>query len=71
MAEDLTPQTTVVAYRIPDLARVLNCTQHAARRMIERRIIPSRRLGRRVIVLHEDLLGYLKSLPLVGQELEA
>jgi hypothetical protein len=56
------PQTPL-AYRISGLARVLDCSPHAARRMVERGLIPSRRLGRRVIVLADELEAYLKSLP--------
>lgn len=58
-----------LAYRIPDVARLLGCTEAAARRLIERRLIPSRRLGRRVIVLPDELRAYLKSLHRPGQEL--
>ena len=55
-------QTEQLVYRVPDVARLLGCTEAAARRMIERGEIPSRRLGRRVVVLPEDLEDHLKSL---------
>ncbi len=55
-------QTEQLVYRVPDVARLLGCTEAAARRMIERGEIPSRRLGRRVVVLPEDLEARLKSL---------
>ncbi len=55
-------QTEQLVYRVPDVARLLGCTEAAARRMIERGEIPSRRLGRRVVVLPEDLEAHLKSL---------
>ena len=55
-------QTKQLAYRVPDVARLLGCSEAAARRMIERGEIPSRRLGRRVVVLPEELEAYLRSL---------
>lgn len=54
--------TGQLVYRIPDLARLLGCSELAARRMVERGLIPSRRLGRRVIVLSEELEAHLRSL---------
>jgi hypothetical protein len=38
--------------------------------MIERGLIPSRRLGRRVIVLAAELEAYLASLPQPAQEVQ-
>lgn len=58
-------------YCIPDLARLLGCTDLAARRMIERGQIPSRRLGRRVIVLAEELKECLHALPRRARELSS
>ena len=55
--------TNRLAYRVTGVAHALDCTEHAARRMIERGLIPSRRLGRRVIVLADELEAYLKTLP--------
>jgi len=52
-----------LALRIPELAQLLGCTKVAARRMIERRLIPARRLGRRVVVLRDELETYLRNLP--------
>jgi len=49
--------------RIPDLARLLNCTELAARRMVERGEVPSRKWGRRVVILVDDLKTHLKGLP--------
>ncbi len=49
-------------YRVPDVARLLGTTEAAVRRMIQTGVIPSRRLGRRVIVIPEELEAYLKSL---------
>lgn len=69
MADKFARPTTSLLYRVPDLARALNCTEHAVRRMIERQVIPSHRLGRRVIVLHEELVAYLNALPQPGRDL--
>jgi hypothetical protein len=60
---------TQLAYRVPGVVRALDCTEHVARRMIERGVIPSRRLGRRVIVLAAELETYLMSLPQSGQDM--
>jgi len=54
---------------VDDVAKVLNTTPEAARRMIERRIIPSRRLGHRVVVLPDELRTFLESLERPGQDL--
>ncbi len=48
--------------RVPDVARLLGCTDEAARQMIKRGEIPSRRMGRRVIVLKSELEAHLKEL---------
>ncbi len=52
-----------LVYRVPEVARRLGTTDAAVRRMIERGILPSRRLGRRVVVVPEELEAYLRSLP--------
>jgi hypothetical protein len=48
---------------IPDIAEQLNQTPLAVRRLIERRVLPSRRLGKRVVVLAEEWEKFLKALP--------
>jgi hypothetical protein len=48
---------------VPDICRFLNKNEGVVRHMIARRTIPTRRLGRRVFALREDLEGYLRSLP--------
>jgi excisionase family DNA binding protein len=53
---------TQLALRIPDVARALGCSDEAARKMVQRGQLPSRRLGRRVIVLADELRTYLASL---------
>ena len=60
-------QAAPFVYRIPGLASRLGCTEAAARHLVERNQIPSRRLGRRVIVLAEDLEAYLRSLARRGE----
>ncbi len=63
-------QTEQLIYRVPDVARLLGCSEAAARRMIERGEIPSRRLGRRVIIIPQELEDYLQSLCRAGEERE-
>jgi excisionase family DNA binding protein len=52
-----------IAYRIPELARLLGASEVAARRLVERGALPSRRLGRRVVILREELEAHLRALP--------
>ncbi len=63
-------QTEQLIYRVPDVARLLGCSEAAARRMIERGEIPSHRLGRRVIIIPQELEDYLQSLCRDGEERE-
>jgi len=56
-----------LVYRVPEVARLLGTTEAAVRRMIQKGAIPSRRLGRRVIVLPEELEACIKSLKLPKQ----
>ena len=60
-------QTEQLIYRVPDVARLLGCSEAAARRMIEKGDIPSRRLGRRVVVIPEELETFLKTLRQAGE----
>ncbi len=52
-----------LALRIPDLARLLGCSELAARRLVDRKEIPSRRLGRRIILFRDEVEDYLRKLP--------
>jgi excisionase family DNA binding protein len=54
--------TTPLALRVPDVARALGCTDENVRQMITRGQLPARKLGRRVIVLADELQRYLVSL---------
>ena len=53
---------TQLALRIPDVARAIGCSDEAARKMVQRGQLPSRRLGRRVIVLADELRAHLAAL---------
>ena len=57
------PTRDTVALRIPEVARILGCTELAARRMIDRGEVPARRWGRRVVVLRDELEAHLRALP--------
>jgi hypothetical protein len=46
-----------------DICRFLNRDEKVVRHMIARRTIPTRRLGRRVFALREDLEAHLRGLP--------
>jgi hypothetical protein len=48
---------------IPELAKQLGRTPVAARRLVERGVVPSRRLGGRVVILVDELEAFLKALP--------
>jgi excisionase family DNA binding protein len=50
-------------YRVPEVARLLGCTEASVRHMIARGQLPARRQGGRVFVLAEDLREYLRALP--------
>jgi excisionase family DNA binding protein len=54
---------TRAAYRVRDLAGLLGCSVIAARRMVDRGEIPTRRLGHRVLILADELDAFLKTLP--------
>ena len=55
-------ETRQLIYRVPDVAKLLGTTEAAIRRMISTGAIPSRRLGRRVIILPDELEALLGSL---------
>jgi excisionase family DNA binding protein len=50
-------------YHVSDVARLLGCKVSSARRLLEQGVIPSRRLGRKLIVLPDELETHLKKLP--------
>ena len=52
-----------LVYQLTDVARLLGCKLSTARRLMEQGALPSRRLGRKLIVLPEELDAHLKSLP--------
>jgi len=60
LAEDIKRR----ALSIPEVARLLGRTETATRRAIERGTIPSRKWGRRVVVLAAELDTFLQSLPI-------
>ena len=61
MHQDSTQQPRVLD--IPQVARIINRTELATRRAIERGQLPARRWGGRVVVLAEDLDKFLAALP--------
>jgi len=57
----MTTSTLPPVLRVPDLATLLGVSVRAAQKMIERGQIPSRRIGRRVVVLGDELLDRLRA----------
>jgi excisionase family DNA binding protein len=55
--------TEQLAYRVPQVAKLLGTSEHAVRRMIARRQLPARNWGRRVLVLRDDLAAAIRDLP--------
>ncbi len=54
-----------IILRVPELALVLGLSEGNIEQMLARGQIPCRKLGRRRIVLVDELLAHLRSLPLV------
>ena len=59
-----------LAYLVVDVAGVLGVSEPTVRGMIARGEIPSRRIGRRILVLAEELESYLKSLHRAGEDVD-
>lgn len=56
-----------VVLHIPQVAERLGLTTTAARHLIERGVIPSRKLGGRVVVLAAEFDSFVASLPRRGE----
>jgi hypothetical protein len=65
-----TSTTKRVFYRVPDLIKLTGLTEPVVRHLLATGAIPSRRLGRRVIVLPDELEQSLHQLPRPGQEFD-
>jgi hypothetical protein len=52
-----------VLFYIPELAKQFGSTTVAVRRLVERGVLPSRRLGKRLVILAAELDEFLKALP--------
>ncbi len=48
---------------VPETAAVLGRSENAIRRMVERRQIPYRKSGRRVLFLESELRAFIDALP--------
>jgi Helix-turn-helix domain len=51
-----------IVYSARDVAMLFGCRPQTARRMIRQGLIPGRRLGRRVVVLRDELETVLRRL---------
>lgn len=56
------------ALTVPQAAKIAGKTERAVWLDIYRRRFPHRRMGRKVIVLRDELLAFLKNLPGVSSE---
>ena len=59
----MTDATEPLIYHVSDVARLLRCKVSSARRLLEQGVIPSRRLGRKFVVLPDELETHLKNPP--------
>lgn len=57
----------VLVHRISAVAKLLGTTIPAVRRMIDNGEIPARRLGRRIVVLADELRATLSTLEAAGR----
>jgi len=48
---------------VPETATILGRSENAVRRMVERRQIPYRKSGRRVLFLESELQAFMEALP--------
>ena len=48
---------------VPETAAMLGRSENAIRRMVERRQIPYRKSGRRVLFLESELKAFIEALP--------
>jgi excisionase family DNA binding protein len=48
---------------VPETAAMLGHSENAVRRMVERRQIPYRKSGRRVLFLESELRAFIEALP--------
>lgn len=53
---------------VPETAAMLGRSENAVRRMVERRQIPFRKSGRRVLFLESELQAFIEALPGVSLE---
>ncbi len=57
-------------FLVGDVVQRTGVPEATVRHLIARELIPSRRLGRRIIVLPEELEAALRQLPRLGAHLE-
>jgi Helix-turn-helix domain len=57
-------------FLVGDVARLTGLSEATIRHLIARELIPSRRLGRRIVILPEELQDSLRQLPRLAEHLE-
>jgi excisionase family DNA binding protein len=60
------PPPEQLIFRVREVGHLLNLPESSVRALILSGELPARRLRGRLYVLREDLLGWLRRLPLVG-----
>jgi excisionase family DNA binding protein len=62
------PEIEPLIYSVREVASLLGRTPRTIHRLISQGLLPARRLGRRYVVLPDELHAHLKSLQKAGEE---
>ncbi len=63
----LTPESLRTAFSVPEVCRQVGLCRDTVYRAISRGDLVARKLGKRTLILQDDLRAFLKSLPVVGR----
>ncbi len=61
------PPPAQLIFRVREVSHLLNLPEESIRRLVLTGDLPARRLRGRLYILREDLLSWLRRLPLVGR----
>lgn len=56
-----------LAYSIPELLEMIRLGRTRTYELINSGALPARKVGRRTLVLHEDLQAFLRNLPVISK----
>ncbi len=62
---DTAKEAFALAYTIPDLLKILGVGRTHLYCQINSGALPARKVGRRTLVLHEDVQAFLRNLPVI------